>query len=64
MPQIARTPEEIAAKTAEAQKVSFAQEDAGEDNDVAEAVYQFGRWVLGDTDEDPMSHVGDPEDYE
>lgn len=51
--QVARTADEISEARNRAQKVSFAAEDAGEQDEAAEAAYQALQWVLGDTDTDP-----------
>jgi hypothetical protein len=57
--QVARTAEEISEARGRVQTVAFAAEDAGESDEVAEAVYQALQWVLGDTDVDPTIELAD-----
>jgi len=64
MPKITRTAGEIDAARCRAQRVSFAADDAGDGDEVAEAMYQVLQWVLGDSPTDPTVDLAEDLDSE
>ena len=51
---VTRTPAEIGAVFAVAQKAAFEAEDSGDTDDHAEGVYATLQWLAGNTDVSPV----------
>jgi hypothetical protein len=60
MARIAVNADQVEAVVREARKITDQAEAAGESDPVADAMYEFGRWVLGDASlDDLMMHLAD-----
>lgn len=59
--KIARSVEEINEARFRAQKAAFAADDAGDTDDVASTAYDLLQWIFGDSDNDPITEMGDDE---
>lgn len=57
--QIVKSAEEIEVAAMRAQKASFAAEDEGDTDDLAEGIYSFWQWMTGNSDVDPTLELGD-----
>lgn len=59
---IIRSEAEIQGAWNRSQKAAFDAEDAGDSDDVAEAVYEFIQWLTGSSDSDPTAEMGEGDD--